>query len=126
MSRIATLVVALCLAPAPVLAQTASTPLEGRLKKIRDTKTISVAYRADALPFSFEDSEKKPAGYTVDLCRCVVGVIERQIGVVPPQVRWVPVTTQTRFAAFGSGEADTECGATRRRSRACRRRTSPR
>jgi len=113
MSRFATVVVALHLAPALALAQTASTPIEGRLKKIHDTKTISVTCRTDALPFSFEDNEKKPAGYTVDLCRSVIGVIEHQIGVVPLQVKWVPVTTQTRFTAIGSGEADMECDATR-------------
>ena len=111
MSRLNTLFAALCLAPTLALAQMASAPFEGRLKKIHDTKTISIAYRTDALPFSFEDNEKKPAGYTVDLCRSVVGVIERQIGVTPLQVKWVPVTVQTRFTAISSGQADLECGA---------------
>ncbi len=112
MSRLSVLFTALCLAPTLALAQMASAPFEGRLKKIHETKTISVAYRTDALPFSFEDSDKKPAGYTVDLCRSVIGVIERQIGVTPLQVKWVPVTVQTRFTAIGSGQADMECGAT--------------
>ena len=92
MLRSITLIATLCLAPLVALAQAGNAPLEGRLKKIHETKTISVAYRTDALPFSFEDSEKKPAGYTVDLCRSVVGVIERQLGVTPLQVKWVPVT----------------------------------
>ena len=48
----------------------------------------------------------------MDLCRSVIGSIERQIGVTPLQVKWVPVTTQTRFSAISSGEADMECGAT--------------
>jgi glutamate/aspartate transport system substrate-binding protein len=104
------LIAALCLAPAVALAQMASAPFEGRLKKIHETKTISLAYRSDALPFSFEDNEKKPAGYTVDLCRSIVGVIERQLGVTL-QAKWVPVTAQTRFTAISSGQADMECGA---------------
>jgi glutamate/aspartate transport system substrate-binding protein len=112
MPRMFTLIAALCLAPTIALAQAASTALEGRLKKIQDSKTISVAYRTDAIPFSFEDNEKKPAGYMVDLCRSVIGAIERQIGVVPLQVKWVPVTVQTRFTAVSSGQADMECGAT--------------
>ena len=111
MSRRHLLFAALCLAPTLALAQMASAPFDGRLKKIQETKTISVAYRTDALPFSFEDSDKKPAGYTVDLSRSVVGVIERQIGVSPLQVKWVPVTTQNRFTAISSGQADMECGA---------------
>ncbi|MBC5782614.1 amino acid ABC transporter substrate-binding protein [Ramlibacter sp. USB13] len=108
MSRIPTLLLAaLCLAPSFVLAQ----PLEGRLKKVQETRSIAVAYRTDALPFSFEDKEKNPAGYTVDLCRAVVAGIERQLGAGPLQVRWVPVTVQTRFTAISSGQADMECGA---------------
>ena len=112
MSRLYALFAALCLAPTLALAQMASAPFEGRLKKIHETKTISVAYRTDALPFSFEDNEKKPTGYMVELCRSVIGVIERQIGVTPLQIKWVPVTLQTRFSAISSGQADMECGAT--------------
>ena len=111
MSRLTTLLAALCLAPVLALAQNA-TPLDGRLKKIRDTRTIAVAYRTDALPFSFEDADKKPAGYTVDLCRTVIGVIERQLGAGSLDVRWVPVTSQNRLAAVANGQADMECGAT--------------
>ena len=112
MFRLKTLFAALCLAPTLALAQMATAPFEGRLKKIQETKTISVAYRTDALPFSFEDAEKKPSGYMVELCRSVIGVIERQIGVTPLQVKWVPVTVQNRFSTIASGQADMECGAT--------------
>jgi ABC-type amino acid transport substrate-binding protein len=111
MTRMHTLFATLCLAPTLALAQMASAPFDGRLKKIHETKTISVAYRTDAVPFSFEDNDKKPTGYTVDLCRSVIGVIEKQIGVVPLQVKWVPVTLQNRFSAIASGQADMECGA---------------
>ena len=111
MSRRHLLVAALCLAPAIALAQMAKAPFDGRLKKIHETKTISIAYRTDAPPFSFEDKEKKPTGYTVDLCKRVIGVIEKQIGVTPLEVKWVPVTTQNRFTAVAGGQADMECGA---------------
>jgi glutamate/aspartate transport system substrate-binding protein len=112
MTNLKTLLAALCLAPTLALAQTTSVPLEGRLKKIQETKTITVAYRTDALPFSFEEKDGKPSGYTVELCRSVIGVLERQIGVVPLQVKWVPVTVQNRFTTISSGKADMECGAT--------------
>ena len=104
------LLAALCLLPTIAFAQMATAPFDGRLKQIHETKTISVAYRTDALPFSFEEVDKKPAGYTVDLCRGVIAVIERQLG-ASLQVKWVPVTTQTRFSAIASGQADMECGA---------------
>ena len=110
MSRIHTLFAALLLAPALAFAQTPT--LDGRLKKIRDSKSISVAYRTDALPFSFEDADKQPTGYMVDLCKRVIGVIEKQIGVSPLQIKWMPVNVQNRFAAITGGQADMECGAT--------------
>jgi glutamate/aspartate transport system substrate-binding protein len=110
MARLKMLFAALCLAPTIAFAQLAGVPADGRLKKIYDTKTIGVAYRTDALPFSFEDADKKPAGYMVDLCRSVITVIERQLGVAL-QTKWVPVTVQNRFTAVSSGQADMECGA---------------
>jgi len=41
----------------------------------------------------------------------VIGVIERQLGITALQIKWVPVTVQTRFSAISSGQADMECGA---------------
>ncbi|HSI54873.1 MAG: amino acid ABC transporter substrate-binding protein [Ramlibacter sp.] len=108
--RVIALLGALFLSPALSLAQMATAPFDGRLKKIQDTKTIAVAYRTDAVPFSFEEVDKKPAGYTVELCRSVISVIERQLG-TPLQVKWVPVNVQNRFTAISSGQADMECGA---------------
>jgi ABC-type amino acid transport substrate-binding protein len=101
---------ALLLLPAIALAQAASAPLEGRLKKIKESQSIAVAYRTDAAPFSFEDN-KQAVGYTVDLCRRVVGALEQQLGVKELKVRWVPVTVQNRFDTIAKGQADLECGA---------------
>ena len=84
--------------------------LDGRLKKIADSKTIAIAYRTDAIPFSFIDDNKQPIGFSIDLCKRVVNSIERQINVQPLQIKWVPVTLQTRFEAVMKGQADMECG----------------
>ena len=110
-TRFTALLAALCLAPTLALAQSSSAAIDGRLKKIQSSKTITLAYRTDAVPFSYENGDKKPTGYTVELCQRVVGVIEKQIGVSPLQVKWVPVTTQNRFSTLASGQAARECGA---------------
>ena len=83
--------------------------LEGRLKRIAEKKTIAIAYRADAIPFSFE-RDGQPAGYSIDLCKRVVNSIERAIKVQPLKIEWVPVTVQTRFEVVAKGKADMECG----------------
>jgi len=93
----------------PVLARAAE--LDGALKRIRDTRTVRIAYRTDALPFSYEDN-KQPVGYTVDLCKQVVASLEQQLKVQPIAVKWIAATSQNRIELVRKGEADMECGAT--------------
>jgi ABC-type amino acid transport substrate-binding protein len=81
----------------------------GRLKSIGESKTIRIAHRTDAVPFSYRSNEG-PAGYTIDLCKLVVASLERQLGVQNMKIEWVPVTTQTRFDVIVQGKADLECG----------------
>jgi ABC-type amino acid transport substrate-binding protein len=106
-----TLLTVLSLVPVLAFAQV-SAPLDGRLKKIHDTGTITVGYRTDAAPFSFEESDNKPTGYTVELCRSVIAAIERQLGGAPLKATWVPVTVQNRLTSVAGGQVDMECGAT--------------
>ena len=84
--------------------------LDGRLRKIAQTKTIAVGYRADAMPFSFAENNQV-AGFTIDLCKRVVTSIERQLKIQGLQIKWVPVTLDSRFDAVAKGQADMECGA---------------
>jgi ABC-type amino acid transport substrate-binding protein len=83
--------------------------LDGRLKRIADTRTVNIAYRTDATPFSFVDEKGAIDGFAIDLCKRVVHSLERQLGVLL-KVNWVPVTSQTRFDAVAKGRADMECG----------------
>ena len=84
-------------------------PSTSRLKTIANTKTIKLAYRTDARPFSFANEKNEPVGFTIDLCKLVVSSIERQLG-VSLKTEWVPVNVQTRFTTVASGKADMECG----------------
>jgi len=84
--------------------------LEGRLKQIGEIKVVKLAYRSDANPFSFANSQGQPDGYTIDLCKFVVRSLEQQLN-VKLAIEWVPVDTQTRFSAIIDGRADLECGA---------------
>jgi glutamate/aspartate transport system substrate-binding protein len=100
--------VALLVLPALVHAQA----VDGALRKIRDSKTITVAYRTDALPFSFNDEKNQPAGYTIDICKRVVASIEQQLKIQGLKVTWMPATAQNRFDLVSKKQADMECGAT--------------
>jgi glutamate/aspartate transport system substrate-binding protein len=94
--------------PALVHAQA----LDGALKKIRDTKTITIAYRTDAVPYSFNDEKSQPAGYTVDLCKRIVASIEQQLRIQGLKVNWVAATSANRMELVAKKQADMECGAT--------------
>ena len=106
MLRSCTLLLALLLAAGPAAAQS----LDGRLKKIADTKTITIAYRADATPFSFTDDKKDVVGFSIDLCRRVADIVQDQLKLKELKIKWLQVTTQTRFDAIAKGQADMECG----------------
>ena len=106
MIRVATLVFAL-FATGVVHAQA----LDGRLKRIAETKTVNVGVRADAMPFSFMMAGGSPEGFMVDLCQRVVRSIANQLKVSELKVNWVLVTVQSRFDVVAKGNADMECGA---------------
>jgi len=95
------------LLPATTYAQTTDKVLQ----RIRDTKTVRIAYRTDAPPFSYEEREQ-PAGYSVDLCKRVAASLEQQLKVQSLAVKWVPANVQTRFDLVRKGEVDMECGTT--------------
>jgi ABC-type amino acid transport substrate-binding protein len=85
--------------------------LDGALKKITDTRTLTLAYRTDARPFSFNDDKGQPAGYTVDLCKAIAASLEQQLKVQGIKVNWVAATAQNRFDLVSKKQADMECGA---------------
>ncbi|HYS07415.1 MAG TPA: amino acid ABC transporter substrate-binding protein [Myxococcales bacterium] len=95
------------LLPAMAHAQTA----DKALQRIRDTKTVTIAYRTDAQPFASQVAGQ-PAGYTVELCKRIAASLEQQLKVPSLSVKWVPVNVQNRLDVVRKGEADMECGTT--------------
>ena len=109
MSRTASALIALLVAAALPANDASAQTTAGRLKAIAGSKTIKIAHRTDAMPFSYVENQEV-IGYTIDICKAVVASLEKQLKVQPLKVEWVPVTTQTRFDAVTSGKADLECG----------------
>ena len=94
------------LSPALTHAQTT----DKTLQRIRDAKSVSIAYRTDAPPFAYEE-RGQATGYSVDLCKRVATSLGQQLK-VPLAVKWVPVNVQNRLDVVRKGEADMECGTT--------------
>ena len=106
---------------APLGAQ----PLEGTLKRIKDTGAIRIGFRENSAPFSFLGPEKKPQGYSIDLCERIARAAQQEVGLANLNIQWVPVTVESRSAAVANGTVDIECGSTRPASPAWARSTSP-
>ena len=87
-------------------------PVQGTLDKIKAAKTIIMGYREASLPFSYVGDEKKPVGYTVDLCMRVAAGIQQQLGLNELRVTWTLVTPENRMAMVADGTIDLECGST--------------
>jgi glutamate/aspartate transport system substrate-binding protein len=97
----------------PVAAQQEDSPttLTGTLRKARDSGSITLAYRASSIPFSYLSPRGEPIGYSIDLCKLLVDAISEQIGRTIA-IKWQPVTPESRIASIASGQSDLECGST--------------
>jgi ABC-type amino acid transport substrate-binding protein len=64
----------------------------GVVDRISQDKTIRIAYREDAPPFSYKDKIGEPVGFMVDLCREVAKKLAQQLSLASLSVIYVPVT----------------------------------
>ena len=85
--------------------------LAGTLAKARASGAVTLAYRESSVPFSFLSARGEPIGYSIDLCRKLVEAMSEEVS-RELEIRWVPVTPETRIEAIASGRADLECGST--------------
>src|SRR5262247_638192 len=111
----ATALAALLLA-LPTAAQerldTEAAPLTGTLKKIRDSGVVTIGYRENSFPFSYLGPGKAPIGYSIELCQAIVDEIAVELDSKALEVKFRPVTPETRIPAVVKGEIDLECGST--------------
>jgi ABC-type amino acid transport substrate-binding protein len=91
---------------APAFAQT------GTLARIKREGVITLGYIDGAAPFSFNDGNLLPQGYTVDICRAVAEGIRAQLGLARLRTRWVALTIQNRVEAVNRKRVDVECSTT--------------
>jgi ABC-type amino acid transport substrate-binding protein len=106
-----------CFAPAVALAQTAPpppapAPQPPTLEKIRTRGSIVLAHRDASVPFSYVDQDKRPIGYSLDLCLRVVDAVRRALKAPALRVEYLPVAAAQRLPSIVEGRADLECGNT--------------
>lgn len=94
------------------LASARAQELDGTLKKIKDTGTITIAYRETSLPFSYMDDNQKPVGFADDICLKIVDAVKAKLKMDKLQIKYVPVISSTRIPLMANGTVDLECGST--------------
>jgi glutamate/aspartate transport system substrate-binding protein len=108
-------IVAALLAAGLAFAQSPEDPapveLTGTLAKVRAARALTVAYRESSVPFSYLSPRGEPIGYSIELCRKLAEAIGEAVG-RELELKWLPVTSETRIDAIVAGRADLECGST--------------
>lgn len=104
--KLAVILLIVCFA-GPLSAQ----ELTGTLQQIKQSGQIRIGYRASEPPMSFLGKDGNPAGYSIDLCKCIVTEVENEIGATV-KVKYVPITPEDRFKALGDNKIDILCGST--------------
>jgi len=84
---------------------------QGRLAAIAERGSIVLGHRESSVPFAYLDADQNPVGYSIDLCMKIVAAVEETLG-TDLEVRFVPITPQTRIPLMANGTIDIECGST--------------
>jgi glutamate/aspartate transport system substrate-binding protein len=82
------------------------------LRKVRDTGVIVLGHRINSVPFSYLDTNRRPVGYSIELCERVVDAVRRRLGLRELEIKRVAVTSATRLPLVANGSIDMECGVT--------------
>lgn len=82
----------------------------GSLDRVREAGKLTLGYRVDARPLSYQDGSGKPAGYSVALCETIAEEVKTELGLSTLTVDWAPVSGEDRFRAVQEGKVDLLCG----------------
>jgi len=93
--------------PALVFAQTTST-----LDKVKQSGSITLAYREASIPFSYLDDKAQPTGFAYEICQKIVDNVKRVTGRSDLKVQYQSVTSANRIPLLQNGTIDIECGST--------------
>ncbi|WP_128924689.1 amino acid ABC transporter substrate-binding protein [Bradyrhizobium guangxiense] len=82
------------------------------LARIKSNGAITIGHREASIPFSYLGPDRKPIGFSLDLCAAIVERIKAETGLPNLKVNYVPVNSSNRIPLIQSGTVDIECGGT--------------
>jgi glutamate/aspartate transport system substrate-binding protein len=82
------------------------------LKRIAERGAVNIGYRETSISFSYIGPENEPIRYSIDLCLKIVDAIKAELEMSDIEVKFTPVTGQTRIPLIANGTINMECGST--------------
>jgi glutamate/aspartate transport system substrate-binding protein len=84
----------------------------GTLAKVKASGAITIGHRESSFGFSYLDSDLKPVGYSIEICKRIVEAMKTELKMPSIEVRWQAVTSANRIPLVTNGTVDIECGST--------------
>jgi len=98
------LAVATLLLPGIALAQDGPV-----MKRIAESKTITIGHRDASVPLSYLGPDGKAQGYSIDICLKIADAAKEELKLDKLDVKFVPLTPQTRIPLLTAGTVDIIC-----------------
>lgn len=80
------------------------------LRRIEQTGVIRVGYIPTPGTFAFQNADGETVGYSIDICRLVVGNVRKALAKPEIRVVYRPVKPSERIPLLKTGQIDIECG----------------
>jgi glutamate/aspartate transport system substrate-binding protein len=91
------------------LSSTASAQDGPVMKRIAETKTVTIGHRDASVPLSYLGPEGKAQGYSIDICLKIVDAAKEELKLDKIDVKFVPLSPQTRIPLLTAGTVDIIC-----------------
>ncbi len=85
---------------------------DSKMKKIKDTGTVTMGVRESSGALSYTLGNGKYVGYHVEICNLVLAALQKKLGLKKLDIKYLPVTSQNRIPLLQNGTIDLECGST--------------
>jgi glutamate/aspartate transport system substrate-binding protein len=90
----------------PVVACAQDGPV---MKRIAETKSITIGHRDASVPFSYLGPDGKAQGYSIDICLKIVDAAKEELKLDKIDVKFLPLNPQTRIPLITAGTVDMIC-----------------
>ncbi len=79
------------------------------MKRIAETKTITIGHRDASVPLSYLGPDGKAQGYSIDICLKIADAAKEELKLDKIEVKFVPLNPQTRIPLITAGTVDIIC-----------------